>query len=131
MNGDGMKMIEDYCIIINLDKKQFLYPRDYRDSAVFGSGGGFSHNEKGTMAALAILLTKNPIDGYEHELAGTWAGDRIAIVSDEGGDQDRNEAAAFGITDNDGVSMYYYARDHFEQLQMVGLKDVYCTPTNE
>lgn len=68
----------EYYLVVNLDKKQYLRPHFFADGAKLGE---FSHNGRGTMAALAVLLLGG-LDPDAGELAGTWCGDRIAILGD-------------------------------------------------
>jgi len=71
-----------YFVVANLDKKQYLHPHVFNDGLKLGE---FSHSSDGTMAALAFLLADNP-DRYDNDdgLIGSWCGDRIAVVGDDG-----------------------------------------------
>ena len=71
-----------YFAIYNLDKHHVIDPGRFNDGARLREFGSASC---GVMLALAALLA----DGNEHggiqsghEIIGTWAGDRIAIIGD-------------------------------------------------
>jgi hypothetical protein len=72
-----------YHKVVNLDKKQFLHPHRLGDGLKLGEFGCSSH---GTMTALAYLLGvstgRGGGDFDRGSLAGTWGGDRIAIIGD-------------------------------------------------
>ncbi len=83
-----------YHLIVNLDKREFLYPHEFGDGfklMEFGQSAG------GTLTGLTILLAASngrgggdffdPSNGSGHR-PGCWAGDRIAIIGDyfENGD---------------------------------------------
>ena len=73
-----------YFYVINLTKKEYLYPHKFGDGLKlmeFGASG------RGTMLGLALLLRQSSEGGGgdyhgEHEYLGRWAGDQIAIVGD-------------------------------------------------
>ena len=73
-----------YYYVVNVDKKEFLYPHKFGDGLKlmeFGSSGC------GTMTGLAILLADGNGRGggdirSEDEIIGSWAGDRIVIAGD-------------------------------------------------
>ena len=71
-----------YFAIYNLDKAQLIQPDRFNDGLrirEFGSSAG------GVMLALAALLAYGNEHGgirSRHELIGSWAGDRIAIIGD-------------------------------------------------
>jgi hypothetical protein len=74
-----------YHLIVNLDKKEYLHPHHAGDGLKlweFSSGN--------TMLCLAVLMAKHDGGGGGdfclRGLSGQWAGDRIAIVGDYGGD---------------------------------------------
>ncbi len=74
-----------YCLVANLDRKEFLSPKQFGEGVNLWS---FGFNSVGTMTGLAILL--NPSDGRRFPLdggpvnpiIGRWAGQRIAIIGD-------------------------------------------------
>lgn len=73
-----------YFYILNLDKRQFLHPHCFGDGLKLLE---FGSSANGTMTGLALLLRKSTEGGGgdytgTHEIVGSWAGDRIAIVGD-------------------------------------------------
>lgn len=73
-----------YYIAVNLDKKQYLHPHRFDDGMKLAE---FSMTDGRTMTALALLLADGNGRGGgdvrpEHELIGSWAGDRIVIAGD-------------------------------------------------
>ena len=71
-----------YNMIVNLDKREYLYPHKFGDGfklMEFGQSAG------GTLTGLTILLAGSNGRGggdFHGEGAGGWAGDRIAIIGD-------------------------------------------------
>ncbi len=108
-----------YYKVVNLDKKQYLHPHNLGDGLKlmeFGSSGG------GTMMALAILLSDGNGQGggdldSEQALVGSWAGDRIVVVGDYAGNDEK-----YGIVgtkeneDSDPNSLYDIAENEFENI---------------
>ncbi len=96
-----------YHKIFNLDKKQLLHPHKFGDGLKLGE---FGSSQMGTMTALAYLLAVSTGRGggdYERgSLAGTWGGDRIAIVGDyaEKGDLLEEEWKAYGDETYEDIS---------------------------
>lgn len=73
-----------YYKIVNLDKKQYLYPHRFGDGIKLIE---FSTSRFGTLMALSILLSQGNGRGggdirSEHPLVGSWAGDRIVAAGD-------------------------------------------------
>lgn len=72
-----------YYAIYNLDKAQVVQPGRFNDGLRLREFGSSSY---GVMLALAALLAcGNEYGGIRshHEIIGTWAGDRIAIIGDD------------------------------------------------
>ena len=73
-----------YYVIVNLDKREYLYPHRCGDGLKlleFGSSAG------GTMTALAVLLADGNGRGggdlhSTNRIIGSWSGDRIVIAGD-------------------------------------------------
>jgi len=73
-----------YYVVVNLTKKQYLYPHRFNEGVKlleFGASGG------GTMTGLAILLANSNNRGggdlrSDNPIIGSWAGDRIVIAGD-------------------------------------------------
>jgi hypothetical protein len=84
------RMMGQYWICINLDKKEFIHPHK------LGCGLKLWEqlaNYPGTGAALIILLANMPErrgggDFEENPTVGRWAGDRVILVGDYGKDGD-------------------------------------------
>ena len=82
-----------YHYLINLDKKQFVYPHQIGNGLKLHEQVGWAYS---TATALVMLLAASSRDGgrgggdfhAEHPLVGSWAGDRVAFVGDyaEAGD---------------------------------------------
>lgn len=93
-----------YYKIVNLDKRQYLRPSDFKDGAKlmeFGASG------QGTMSALAVLLAHGNGRGFgdcrsEDPIVGSWAGDRIVVTGDYA------DPGGFGLPP-DGESLYEIA----------------------
>ena len=93
-----------YYMVVNLDKKEYLYPHMLGNGLKlmeFGSGGG-------TTKALAVLLSNSNgrgggdchvPDGYKDEFSGRWAGDRIVIAGDYAERGDPGEEPEGGSTE--------------------------------
>jgi len=68
---------------VNLTKKQFLDPHKFGDGLKLLE---FGCSESGTLMALTYLLASSVARGGGDmpagKLAGTWAGDKIAIIGD-------------------------------------------------
>ena len=72
-----------YFAIYNLDKAQVIQPGRFNDGLRLRE---FGSSSCGVMLALAALLAHgNEYGGIRshHEIIGTWAGDRIAIIGDD------------------------------------------------
>lgn len=72
-----------YYSVYNLDKEQVINPGRFGDGSRLKE---FGASPCGTMLALAVLLAYGHECGgirSQHEIIGTWAGDRIAIIGDE------------------------------------------------
>jgi hypothetical protein len=86
---------------VNLDKKQYINPHKFGDGLKmleFGQGGL-------TVTALTVLLACSHNRGggdlgTEHPVAGSWAGDRVAIIGDYTEDNDIPGINAREIADN-------------------------------
>lgn len=95
-----------YHKIVNLDKKQVISPHEFTDGykLLEWGQGGFT-----TTALAALLACSNNRGGgdlqTEHELIGSWAGDRIAVVGDY---WEEDEAKAGGIPTWDTIAQEYY-----------------------
>ena len=59
----------EYCVVVNLDKREYLMPHVFGDGSKLSE---FGSNSQGTMTVLAHLLFA----------PGGWAGDRIVIAGD-------------------------------------------------
>jgi hypothetical protein len=71
-----------YFAIYNLDKRHVIGPGRFNDGARLRE---FGSSSCGVMLALTALLAYgNEYGGIrsDHEIIGTWAGDRIAIIGD-------------------------------------------------
>lgn len=121
-----------YYKIVNLDKKQYLYPITFGDGLKlmeFGSSAG------GTMTALAVLMADGNGRGggdfgngitVDTELVGSWAGDRIVIAGDYADpgkfmpqpdlETAKAEAVVDGLADQRGRNLYDYAEEYFEDV---------------
>ncbi len=96
--------MDQYHLIVNLEKRQFLEPHAFGDDPKLLE---FGNDSQGTMTALAVLLARDnglahgdlrlPENTPDRDLIGAWAGDRIAIVGDYGSSDGVSEAdvAAF------------------------------------
>ena len=74
-------MGQDFAIY-NLDKHHVIHPGRFNDGARLRE---FGSSSCGVMLALAALLADGNEQGgirSRHEIIGTWAGDRIAIIGD-------------------------------------------------
>ena len=103
-----------YYTIINLDKKELLYPHMFGDGMKLMEMGCSSH---GTLCALAILLADGNGRGggdFDAEkskyanLVGSWAGDRIVIAGDYGDD------GKFGAPKDQNI--HSFANDTFTDI---------------
>ena len=68
--------------IYNLDKEQLIAPARFNDGQRLRE---FGSSSCGVLLALAALLADGNEHGgihSSHEMIGTWAGDRIAIIGD-------------------------------------------------
>lgn len=103
-----------YNVIVNLDKKEFLYPHRFGDGLKlleFGSSG------RGTMLALAVLLanSRNRGGGDLHTddttWYGRWAGDSIVIAGDYAEARDAGEPA-------EGMNLYGLCDEEFVDISI-------------
>lgn len=108
-----------YYKIVNIDKKQFLNPHRFGDGLKlleFGSSGG------GTMNGLAVLLANSNNRGggdlrSDHEIVGSWAGDRIVIAGDYAVPTDKGENSRVKGADGKFANLYYRCdTDEFEDI---------------
>lgn len=108
-----------YYKVVNLDKKQYLHPHNFGDGLKlmeFGGSGG------GTMMALAVLLSDGNGQGggdlhSNQKLIGSWAGDRIVVVGDyAGNDEKYGIVGAKEDKDSDPNSLYDIAENEFENI---------------
>jgi hypothetical protein len=75
--GNGMGQ---YFKIVNLDKHQYLHPHRLGNGLKLLE---FGASKESTMSALVLLCVDND-DGHNKDLVGSWCGDRIAILGDNG-----------------------------------------------
>src|ERR1035437_6782691 len=76
-----------YHYLINLDKKQFVYPHQIGNGLKLKEQVGWEYS---TATVLVMLLAASSRDGgrgggdfhAEHPLVGSWAGDRVSFVGD-------------------------------------------------
>jgi hypothetical protein len=73
-----------YYKVVNLDKKEFIYPHAFGDGLKLME---FGCSSCGTMTALAVLLANSNGRGggdlrSDNEIVGSWAGDRIVVAGD-------------------------------------------------
>lgn len=78
------KTMGQYHVVVNLDKEQYLNPREFGDGVKLLE---FALSSGGVMTALALLLAESNNRGggdlpTTHSLIGSWAGDRITVVGD-------------------------------------------------
>jgi hypothetical protein len=120
-----------YYLIVNLDKREYLYPHRFGDGlklTEFGCGSC------GTMTALAILLADGNGRGFgdleaDDAIVGSWAGDRIVVAGDyadggrflEGVDRDELQAVADdvyteGYREAEHVNLYHWAGEMFRDV---------------
>ncbi len=109
-----------YHLIVNLDKKQYIYPHALGDGLKLREQG---NSVGGSMSALCVLLAASNRNGicrgsgdlnYQGpgaELIGSWAGDRIAIIGDNPEVRDLPEGSGYDATD-----LYRLAAEEFEDL---------------
>ena len=82
VNNQEGEIMGQYFAIYNLDKEQVINPARFNDGLRLRE---FGSSSCGTMLALAALLAHGNEHGgihSSHEIIGTWAGDRIAIIGD-------------------------------------------------
>ena len=77
-----------YYLIVNLDKKQYIYPHRFGDGLKLLE---FGPSPCGTMCGLALLLSNGNgrgggdlRDADDSTVVGSWAGDRIVVAGDYG-----------------------------------------------
>jgi len=73
-----------YYLIVNIDKKEYIYPHKFGDGLKLLE---FGVSACGTLTGLAILLTDGNGRGggdlrSDNPIIGSWAGDRIVIAGD-------------------------------------------------
>ena len=99
-----------YYLIVNLDKKEFIYPHKFGNGLKlleFGASG------EGTMTGLAILLADGNNRGggdlrSDNQVIGSWAGDRIVIAGDYA-DKKR-------FIDDETTNLHEYAYEYFTDI---------------
>ena len=99
-----------YYKIVNLTKKQFMFPHNFGDGAKlceFGSSG------TGTMFALAALLASGNGRGggdinSDDPIIGSWAGDQIVITGDYDDD------GKYGVPNS--TNLYSYAGEEYKDI---------------
>ena len=79
-----------YHVVVNLDKKEYLYSHDFGDGLKLRE---FGESAGGMMTGLAYLLAVSNGRGggdvhSSDPIIGSWGGDRIAIVGDYAADTD-------------------------------------------
>ena len=95
-----------YFYIVNETKKQFLHPHAFDEGLKLAEFGSSSN---GSLKALAFLLSDNDVHPWEHELNGTWAGDKITIAGDYGPD-DRKDS------EGKPCNLHHLACEEFEDI---------------
>jgi len=123
-----------YYLIVNLDKREYLYPHRFGDGLKLTE---FGCSSNGTMTALAILLADGNGRGggdleTDNPIIGSWAGDRIVAAGDyadggrwlEGADPQALRAVAKerfteGHQQPERVNLYAWADTHFRDVSDV------------
>jgi len=80
-----------YYLIVNIDKRQYLYPHTFGDGQKFMEFGG---SATGTLLGLAVLTSEGlgrgggdlivPDGEDKNSRVGSWAGDRVVTIGDYG-----------------------------------------------
>jgi hypothetical protein len=112
-----------YDSVYNLDKAQVLKPRRFNDGPRLKE---FGTSPCGTLLALAVLLAHgNECGGIrsQHEIIGTWAEDRIAIIGDEGDISDFPEDLA-RFTDISEHILQALCEDDFLRTQLLRKREI-------
>lgn len=120
-----------YYLIVNLDKREFLYPHRFGDGLKLLE---FGDSAAGTMCGLAILLADGNGRGCgdleaDDPIIGSWAGDRIVVAGDyaDGGrwlggvptaelQAVADEHFTEGYREPERVNLYAYAEDTFRDV---------------
>jgi len=96
---------------VNLTKKQYLDPHKFGDGLKLREFGCSSH---GTLTALTYLLASSNGRGggdfADGLLAGTWAGDKIAIIGDY---SEKND-----IEGTDAAKVYSDLHDSYDDISV-------------
>ena len=123
-----------YYLVVNLDKEQYIHPREFGDGLKLME---FGASANGTMTGLALLLADGSTNS-DDSLIGSWAGDRIVIAGDyaDGGrfipahvqDHELQELAdevfTKGLDCSAGVNIHILARRRFEDISAKVAKNV-------
>ncbi len=116
-----------YYYVINIDKKQYLYPHKLGDGLKLMEFGMSSY---GTMTALAVLLADGNGRGggdlhSEDPIIGSWAGDRIVIAGDYAdpgnfmenvSESELREVCEKDTIDIDKINLHTYAGMMYEDI---------------
>ncbi len=120
-----------YYLIVNLDKREYLYPHRFGDGLKLTE---FGCSNDGTMTALAILLADGNGRGFgdleaDDAIVGSWAGDRIVVAGDyadpgrwiEGAFLDELQAVADkcyteGCREPERVNLHHWASERFRDI---------------
>ncbi len=120
-----------YYLIVNLDKREYLYPHRFGDGLKLTE---FGCSSDGTMTALAILLADGNGRGFgdleaDDAIVGSWAGDRIVVAGDyvdpgrwiEGASREELQAVAEecfseGYRVPEHVTLYAWASERFRDI---------------
>jgi len=99
-----------YYLVVNLDKKEYIYPHKFGDGLKLLE---FGTSNCGTMTGLAILLADGNGRGggdlqSDHIIIGSWAGDRI-VVSGDYADEGK-------FTGDPAINLFAFAKEHFEDI---------------
>ena len=112
-----------YYTIYNLDKHQVIQPGRFNDGLRLKE---FGASPCGTMLALTVLLVHgNECGGIrsQHEIIGTWAGDRIAIIGDECDTSGFSEELA-SVTDVSEHILQALCEDDFLRTQLLQKREI-------
>ena len=112
-----------YHRIVNLDKREYLNPpRFHEGTKLWEFAGGQT-----TVALVFLLAAHNGRGGGDmpkHNLAGSWAGDRIAIVGDY---EDESDTISLKdlfpeLVDGETSCIYGATEDHFKDVSAAVLE---------
>jgi hypothetical protein len=102
-----------YYYVVNLDKKQYLYPHKFGEGVKLLE---FGCSSNGTLTGLAILLADGGGDLHsDNPIIGSWAGDRIVIAGDYA------DARKF-VPGGEDTTLYGYAEEHYEDISQKVLR---------